>query len=171
MLNYEPGKMRGISIGFGLIVAVGVFHGFRNHGIMDTVEAIQIAPADQLTYPASSMPDTSTINAKAWLVHRAEATERDPFGNPPKKISWSKPNNVKSGEGIPAPSAPAPKKVTPPTLRALLFDTVNPSVKLTRNGEVSGWLHLGDSFGGWKISEITPAGATVERDGKAIVLE
>ncbi len=169
-MTFEPGKTRSILIGLGLIVAVGIYLGFRNNGAIKTVEAVQVAPVEQLNFPSNSMPDTAMVSEKSSLIRLAFARERDPFSDPPKLKSKPKAESGKSG-GTSKPAKPRPKKITFPSKRAILYDTVSPSVKLAIKGIVSEWIGLGESFEGWTIKEITPRTVTVSRDGKDVVLE
>ncbi len=76
---------------------------------------------------------------------------------------------AKSDGGV-APRATPSEARTPPDLRALLYDNVNPSVQLSSGATTSGWLHKGDSFLGWTVVEITATSIRISRGGESIVL-
>jgi len=83
---------------------------------------------------------------------------RDPFAFPTPKRRPAPPRRH------------APKKPEPvPTLRALLYDTVAPGVRIMVKGTRSDWLQKGDAFLGWSVVDITPDSATLN-DGKRTVV-
>jgi len=170
-MAFEAGKTRGVIIGFALVLAVCLFLVFRNHGAVETVEAVQVVPAGQVGQSSGSMPDTIAIGKKVNRIRHAVAGDRDPFGAPPKAKPHPKSKSASKGGNSSKPAKPRPKKLKPPTKRAILYDTINPSAKLTLKGRVSEWLQVGDSFQGWTVTEITSSTVTVSRDGKTFLLD
>ena len=52
-----------------------------------------------------------------------------------------------------------------PTVRAIVYDQIHPSVRLADGEHVSGWLRQGDSFRGWTITQITAQSVRIQKDG------
>jgi len=121
------------------------------------------------TSSSSWMPDTILINQKVGYLQQSVSSGRDPFIEKTKKRSNPKPKSTGSNSSKPKPAKP--KKQLPPVLRALLYDTVSPLVKLSDKGVVSGWMHVGDEFKGWTIEFISSNSVTVSKNGKVVVLD
>ncbi len=153
----------------GLMLAAAFF-GARGHKALTIGSFIASSSAENLRSSSSSWkPDTILINQKVSYLQLAVNAGRDPFGEAPRKKVEPKPKDTGSESTI--PKAPKPKKVIPPTLRALLYDTVDPSAKLSKKDKVSSWLHVGDEFQGWRIVEISQNTVTISKNGKSIVLD
>jgi hypothetical protein len=157
MTNGTNGR-RGFWVGFALLLLVGVFLGIRVGGAVHAVLGGRVlvsgGPAD--TAGIAALPD----GAKDTLIADALMGDRDPFRDPPA---------VRIEGGGVAKASPAIAK-EPPALRALLYDNVNPSVQLSQDATISGWLHKGDSFLGWTVIEITSTSTTISRGGESVVL-
>jgi hypothetical protein len=154
---------------FALLLVV-LFFGLRGRIALEAGTYVATSSAENLRNETDHwMPDTLLINQKARYLQGAVMAERDPFGDPPKKKVQPKPKE--SEPKSTKPVKPKAVKLYPPTLRAHLFDTVNPSVKLSKGGKDSGWLHRGDEFRGWMVVEITPYGVTVSKNSKTFDLD
>lgn len=97
---------------------------------------------------------------------------RDPFKDPPASAQARQAAQQAARQ---ADQAGSPQQAEPsgplfPTVRAIVFDQFNPSVQLTLNNEISGWLHRGDSFHGWSVTQITAQSVRVEKDGASYQL-
>ena len=163
----------GFWISCSILVVTGLFLGFRGEHAMSTVLAEPGAPSlHQDGGHVSQLPDTSVIHGKALLLEAAKAGKRDPFGHPPKARPKPKPKKSGSSSQAVAPKPkPKPKPAVPPTLRVLLYDNVDPCLKLTLKGKTSGWLRVGESWKGWTITAIGEHSATVSKAGKTITIE
>ncbi len=129
-----------------------------------TVSAV-LSARGQPTPEAKAAGGTGTADAfeiarRDSLVAAATPGERNPFRDPPPR------------ERAPTrrPETPRPVSEPPPSLRALLYDTVNPSVQLAVGNSASGWLLEGDVFKGWTVAAITPTSVTVTRGNRSLVL-
>ena len=165
---------RGFWVGCGILVLAGLFLGFRGERAISTVLADPMEYALELTDGApSSLPDTTVIGCKSRLLAAAKPGERDPFHNPPKTKPKPKPKPKTTGDkSTPRPTPkPRPRSMTPPSLRVLLFDTVDPCLKLTLKGNTSGWLRVGESFKGWTVTAIFEHSATVTKADKNFVID
>jgi hypothetical protein len=131
---------------------------------------IASSTAENLRTSSSSwMPDTILINQKVSYLQESVSSGRDPFLETKVNKPKAKPKSTGSNSAKPKPAKP--KKQVPPVLRALLYDTVNPSVKLSEKGAVSGWMYVGDEFRGWTIDFISSNSVTVSKNGKVVVLD
>ena len=165
---------RGFWIGCGILVLGVLFLGFRGERAISTVLAEPMDHALEMTGgAASSLPDTTTLSGKSRLLTAAKPGDRDPFHTPSKLKPKPKPKPKTTGDNsTPKPRPkPKPKPVIPPTLRVLLFDTVDPCLKLTLKGNTSGWLRIGESFKGWTVTDIFEHSATVTKAGKNFVID
>jgi len=153
-----------------LLILVTVFFGLRGRSALNAGSFVASSVADSLREGSAEwMPDTILVNQKSAHLAAAVMTGRNPFTGAKKVIT--KPKPADPGPKLTMPDDPKPPVLNPPSLRALLYDTVHPSAKLNRDGEVSGWLHVGDEFRGWVIVEITSNAVTVKKDGQTRVLE
>ncbi len=169
-MKMSSGDSRAFWVLCTLLLLIGVYFGIRGRNALEKSSLVTTSSAENLrTESTSWMPDTILINQKASYLKQSTNTGRDPFADPPK--AKPKPKSGKSGSKSTKPKAPKPKKLHPPTLRALLYDTVNPSAKLSTKKAVSGWLHVGDEFLGWTIIEISSKTVTVSKNGKTFELD
>jgi len=153
-----------------LLLLVAVFFGFRGHKALNAGSFVAESAADNLRGESDSwMPDTVLLNEKVAYLQGAVAARRDPFSEPPKVKT--KPKAASTGTKTTKTEKPKAPKLRPPSLRALLYDTVHPSVKLSWDGKSSEWLHVGDKFQGWRIVDITSRTVIVEKNGTEKTLE
>jgi len=106
------------------------------------------------------------VDQKDSLVAAAAPSERNPFGDPPRP---RRPRVERPRTQAPA-RPPQPVEETPPALRTLLFDRVNPSVQLRDASHSSGWLHVGDTFDGWLVEEILENSVRISKGTRSVVL-
>jgi hypothetical protein len=88
----------------------------------------------------------------------AGEAERDPFA----------PAVVARAPG--PPPTPPPVVHTPPVLKLIHFDGVNPEVLLEVDGKLSGRLSVGQTFKGWAVVSISPRLVEVYKDGRTYQL-
>lgn len=168
------GGGRGFWISCAILVFAGLFLGFRGERAISSVLAEPMDQSLQATEAASSsLPDTTTVGIKSRLLTAAVPGDRDPFHAPSKLKPKPKPKPKTTGDNsTPKPRPkPKPKPVIPPSLRVLLYDTVDPCLKLTLKGSTSGWLRIGESFKGWTVTQIAEHSATVTKAGKNFVID
>ncbi len=127
-----------------------------------TIAAVLSVKSDAL--PALEAPARDGLEELALrdsLIASARVDTRDPFQPPPRPPVKKK---------RPAPRVELPVVVPDPTLRALLYDTVSPSIQLTLGDVTSGWLRIGETFRGWTVRDVTPTSATVTNGSRRLVL-
>lgn len=121
--------------------------------------------AAQLVLSPSRAGRAAAAKEEVPLVQSAErqdaaiaaegSPERDPLHWPPAPPSPPKHHQ---------PAEPPP--LVPPTVRMILYDKVNPTVRIDVEGQSSGDLHVGDSFKGWTVVSIKSGTVEVAKDGK-----
>ena len=123
---------------------------------------IVLGPARAGDTGVSHQEGNKVVEALAWsdsLIAAADPGARNPFTSPPARRRSSNP-------------APATPEETPadPTLGALLFDTLQPTIQLKLRGKTSEWLNQGDTFSGWTVKDIRPQTVVLEKDGRLLFL-
>ena len=119
---------------FAVLLALGLFlgaHAGRTAMILlgeDVGMAHVDAPA------AVTNVEVETLTVQDSLIAQAEQGIRDPF-RPPYHLRKKT-----------TPQAPAPTPVVLPKLKALLFDHVNPTARLSAAEETSAWLRVKYNF-------------------------
>ncbi|MCK4412108.1 MAG: hypothetical protein KAY32_01055 [Candidatus Eisenbacteria sp.] len=149
---------RGFWISLGVLVLIGVFLGARSWGAVRAVLAIQ--QESSMNQATDEVPWTShaaVISYKDSLLANVVVAQRDPFDNPPVEY---RPRVEIDPEPL----------VREPLLRAILYDTVNPSVILSVGSASSRWLHEGESFLGWRVADIASTAVTVTHGDRSAVL-
>jgi len=109
------------------------------------------------TRPNTSQTDYAGLAHRDSLLAAAAIGDRDPFR--PVPVRTRRKTSVRQV-----------KQQVLPTLKALLFDHVNPTARLNIGEEVSGWLRVGDSFQGWNVTEITESSVKLAQGKKALIL-
>jgi hypothetical protein len=147
---------------FILLAILTIFQGIRSARVVTMVLANGRTP---LAAPEFKSPEQDPISArldrKAELLASVTPGARDPFHDPPApRPTTSNP---------PRPQAPQPAK--PPGLRTLLYDRIRPSVQLSSEDGSSAWLHVGDSYRGWKVTEITENSVKITQGSQIVVLK
>lgn len=148
-------------IALGVLVVVGVVLGIRSKQAVTAVLAAKQSGIE-VRDPSlrQRLAEVDKMRDRDSLLATALPTSRDPFRkarSAPR--SQTRPVRDKT-----------PEVSGTPSLRALLFDNVAPTVQLSVGSVMSGWLHKGDSFHGWTVEEITSSSVRVSRDGSSIVL-
>lgn len=149
-----------LKLGVTLLIVAGVVLGVRSVAGVRAVLSFKVATAlvaDPQVAKAQALSETTDSRDK--LLDDAVVGPRDPFHAPPAPEPVIK--QVKT---------PKPEPPVHPTIRAFLYDNVNPSVQLGVGAEVSGWMRRGDSFQGWTVVEITATAVRVSRSGTSLVL-
>lgn len=157
----RPRNGRDSLAGFYLLVLVGAWLALRSGQLMFTVLGLkrQVTPA-VATAIDSRRAQASVAAYRDSLLVRARPGDRDPFRGPelPDR-AFSPARAISQG-----PEAP-------PVLRASLFDNINPpSVQISQEGATSEWLHRGDSFRGWVVSDLQPDLIRISKGGRSVVL-
>jgi hypothetical protein len=145
-------------LAYGMLFVLSMLLVVRAAGLVGAV--LTPAAAPHLPTTQSGSQDPGTVVAGSDSTDGLQTGPRNPFTDPPAP---ARPRRVRR-----AP-APAPRPEVP-SLRALLYDTVNPSVQLRTSREDSAWLHVGETFDGWTVAEITAASVTIVRDDQRVVL-
>jgi hypothetical protein len=157
----RPRNGRDSLAGIFLLVLVGAWLGLRSGLLMLAVLGLKGQVTRVVTPPNDpSLDQASLAAARDSLLVRARPGERDPFRGPElSDRAFSPARAISQG-----PEAP-------PVLRASLFDNVNPpSVQISQEGETSEWLHRGDSFRGWVVSDLQPDSIRISKGGRSVVL-
>ncbi len=144
-----------------VLLAMVLVLGLRVRGTMATVMRTGFIAGEQpVPAPAERIDDAALMRQRREL-DTAVATGRDPFIH-------------RDVRPVPRPDlADAPAEVRRaigPALSALVHDHRDPTVQITVDGRRSGWLRPGDTFHGWKVTEITPRTVTITKGGKRVIL-
>ncbi len=150
---------RALVVGYVVVLLMVVFLGVRTE---QTVAAVLGGSAQAKVEPKQDSAGArilAEIERRYQQLAEALPSLRDPFRDPP--VPRSEPQRSRRRTPPPQPT------VVYPTIRSLLYDEINPSVKLSVGDQASGWLHVGSTFQGWTVREITAEGVRVaDRDGK-----
>jgi len=149
---------KGFWTGYLLLLLVGVFLGLRSERTVTAVLAAQNRDI-RSTSPSTGSLDIQPARLEfrdSLLVH-TQPKVRDPFHPLPVK---TKPRKVE----------PKPELPEIPSLRALLYDSVNPSAQINIGSSKSGWLHEGESFRGWTVINITPQSVWISKEHRTYVI-
>jgi hypothetical protein len=158
-------------VGLAALLLVGIFLGVRaERGVRVVLSAQSGQSGGGTTVTADAEGQAmrvllTELDAKSARIEQAPAADRDPFREPaPKLLAQTAP--------VPATPRPTPKPPprVKPSLGALLYDEVNPSVQLRVGTLTSDWLHRGENFKDWTVVEIRPGAVTVSQDGDTVVL-
>ena len=145
-------------VGYLVLLLVGVFLGLRSERTIAAVLAAhKYSVACSTPTTEQSAFDPVRLGLRDSLLVQARPTARDPFHAPPAK---------------PQPRREEKRPALPeiPSLRALLYDKVNPSAKISVGSSLSGWLHEGDQFRGWTVVDITPTSVWVSKESRVYVI-
>jgi hypothetical protein len=160
---------RGFWVGLAALLLAGIFLGVRTERGVSAVLAAQSGGGSTATGDADG-PAMRTLlaelDAKSARIEQATAADRDPFREPAPKLEAQ----TAPSPAPPRPAPPPPPPRVPPSLGALLYDEVNPSVQLRVGTLTSDWLHRGENFKDWTVVEIRPGAVTVSQDGDTVVL-
>jgi hypothetical protein len=149
---------KGFWAGYAVLLLVGIFLGLRSERTVTTVLAANsrdIRSTSPSTGPVIIDP-VRLVLQDSLLVH-TEPKVRDPFHPLPVK---------------PKPRREEPKPELPeiPSLRALMYDSVNPSAQINIGSSRSGWLYEGDTFRGWKVINITQQSVWISKAHRTYVI-
>ncbi len=149
---------RAFWVGYLVLLLVGVFLGLRSERTIAAVLAAhKLGVACSTPTTQQSTFDPVRLSLRDSLLVQAQPTVRDPFHAPPAK---QQPRRVETRPALPEI----------PSLRALLYDKVNPSAKISIGSSLSGWLHEGDQFRGWTVADITPTSVWVSKESRVYVI-
>ena len=154
--NADNGNRRVFWIALAAVMVLSVLMAVRS------AKTASLVLSDRETVVAASASgggqyDLEKLAHRDSLLAAAEAAKRDPFRAPVRRVR----RTVK---------APVVKRIDPPTLKALIYDHVNPTARLRLGEDNSGWLKVGDTFKGWKVTEITSNSVRIAQGGKNLVL-
>jgi hypothetical protein len=153
----------GFWVGCGVLLLVGIFLALRGtHAVSEILSGKHRQGADPIQLARAWKADAAAVALKDSLLISALPAERDPFRNPPPV----KPTSIWK----PPSKDPVKKPLEVPTVRAVLYDNVDPSIKLSIGGSTSTWLHKGDHYRGWMVVEITPTATLVAQGDESVVL-
>lgn len=145
-----------------LLAIVAIILGLRSERTISKVLSPKGGVLQRSVAQASTMDSLRlTLEYKDSLLANALPGKRDPFRDPPVRRT-SKPRRPSK--------PPQPEPETPPELRALLFDSVNPSAQFSSSAGRSDWLHVGDSYRGWLIDSITENSVKISKGNRTLVL-
>jgi hypothetical protein len=118
------------------------------------------ASAYQQASSKSLSQDLIAVGTLDSLLISAVPGDRDPFQFPRVRQATRAKSSQKRVE----------KKDTPPVLRTLLYDNVDPGVRISFGSRTSGWLHTGDTFNGWTVAAITSSSVEIFNDTGRLLL-
>ena len=145
--------------GFAVLLLVGILLGVRAENATRAVLGFE-HPAATAGKSIAGVPTPSLagIAHRDSLIAAAAASDRDPFHGAAAPRAY-RPAAADTSRPQPAP-----------VIRALLFDPNNAEVKLGLGPQSSGWLHQGESFGGWTVVQIKPKSVWISRNGNNVYL-
>ena len=151
---------RSFWLGFALLITVGIFLGFKTQQAVSLV--LGAMNRESVDNGSRSVPDgtlLAQIADRDRMLGDTGSLQRDPFRSP-------------RDSGVDRNPTPQPRQETKavPTLRALLFDNVNPSVQFSIGAQTSDWLRKGDSYQGWVVIEIGPNSVRISKEDESLVL-
>jgi hypothetical protein len=136
-----------------ILLITGLFLIFRAWGaaqmVLSPERAKHAAPAKE------EVPLVQSAEERDAAIAAEGSPGRDPMHWPPAPPR--PPRHHKPAE---------PPPLVPPTVRMILFDQVRPTVRIEVEGQLSGDLHVGDSFKGWTVVSIKSGTVDVAKDGK-----
>jgi hypothetical protein len=146
---------------YALILLVVIMLGFR--GVMAMGSVLHGARATSINPGVSPDQGSDAVGAlenRDSLLTSARIEGRDPFSNPviAPQVTATERREAK------------PRQPEIPGLRALLYDGVKPVARLILGNSESDWLHVGESFQGWVVTDIRPNQVMISKDGQQIVL-
>jgi hypothetical protein len=147
------------TVAIALLFVVIVFLGLRTYQVARAVLGGWGDAAGMQEVPRTRDVLGETIVTKDSLLASARPAERNPLGDPPRRRTRTR-----------TPPPPVEVKSVIPELGALLYDTVAPMIQLKTGSSVSGWLHQGEVFQGWTVTEIQPRSATIKKGDHQVTL-
>jgi len=161
-MSQAPQDARMLWVGALALLMVGVFLGVRTERAMTAVlggqAQAQVKPDETAAQWAALAKQVRDQNA---LLAQPPG-RRDPFREAPAEVR-------ESGARETGPRPPA--RPATPAIAAVLFDNVNPSVKLRTSSATSDWLHVGDKFAGWTVVSISGSAVEISQGGERVVLQ
>lgn len=149
-----------MKLGLALLLVAGIVLGMRGAAGVRSVLSFKGGQALAAgTHVPKAVALSGTMETRDKMLSGAVVASRDPFRPPP-----APPQAIKEVKN------PKPEPPRPPSVRAFLYDNVNPTVQLGVGADVSGWMRKGDSFQGWTVVEITATTVRVSRGGVSLVL-
>ncbi|MBC8423610.1 hypothetical protein H8E07_05765 [bacterium] len=151
------------TVGIGAMLLVVLLLGLRSSQTVKSVLADKIPyETTEIQQPQLVKEAVKGVSARDSLVACAllDGKLRDPFAQETRKPSTRR--------TVKAP--PRVARLIEPSLAALIFDNVNPTVQITIEGERSDWLRTGDQFRGWQVAEIAAKSVKVKKGDREIVL-
>jgi hypothetical protein len=145
---------RALLFGYIAVLLMVLFLAMRTE---KTVAAVLCGPPPSQLEPgldATGARILTEIESRYEQLAQALPALRDPFRDP-----------VAEKAPPPPPKRPRPVTRDPqpvfPTVKSLLYDGIDPSVKLQIGDDSSGWLRVGRTFHGWTVQEISAGGVRV----------
>ena len=137
-----------------LVVAAAILAFISVHAMQAVLVPQKEAAADAQARVYSWQADTSRVHEKNQLLAAARSGARNPFT---RAVAAASP----SGSRTVAPPPVAVERV--PGWSARLIDRIDPRIKLTVDGIESDWVHVNDTYRGWKVLRITENAVTISK--------
>lgn len=134
-----------------LLLAAGIYLVVRSLAAADTVLSPAVGP--RASSPGVGTSPAAEAKARDDALRDVGTPSRDPFHVPERPAAATSRLDTR------------PRSGTPPEVRLVLFDQVDPEVQLSSEGGISGRLRVGQSFEGWTITAISQSAVVVMKDG------
>jgi hypothetical protein len=134
-----------------LLVAAGIYLVVRSLAAADAVLSPAVGP--RASSPGVGTSPAAEAKARDDALRDVGTPPRDPFHVPERPAAATSRLDARS------------RSDTPPEVRLVLFDQVDPEVQLSSEGGISGRLRVGQSFEGWTITAISQSAVVVMKDG------
>lgn len=134
-----------------LLLAAGVYLVVRSLAAADAVLSPAVGP--RASSPGVGTSPAAEAKARDDALRDVGTPSRDPFHLPARPVAATRRPDAQT------------RPDTPPDVRLVLFDQVDPEVQLSSEGGISGRLRVGQSFEGWTVTSISQSAVVVMKDG------
>jgi hypothetical protein len=150
-------------IGFAVLLLLVAVLGVKSRKTAAHVLKSDVQHATTAVIAGNDPHDLAVIARRDSILEEARTLRRNPFRRN-RVVEPVKPV-------VQREEAPAQDMNEGPRLLTLLYDDVGPCVQIRVEGERSGWLHVGETFQGWKVDEIAEGAVGISRRGRELVLK
>jgi hypothetical protein len=154
-----------LMVGYVLVLLMVLVLAFRTEQTIAAVLGGGQPPRVEARQESAGARLLAEIERRYEQIAQALPGLRDPFRDPPAPQRPAQPAVV--ARQVQPAEPEEPQGPVFPSVRAIIYDERNPSVRLVMGEDVSSWLRQGDIFRGWMVTQITPQSVRVTRDGSS----